>query len=112
MANPKKDSGLNCPLFVLDFNSMKDILEGRALNNKFFKAMVHRKSNQLPFVAVTTLSAFKRAMYLCNDTSPMQNIKFIMDAVTIYPSNADYKDANAVNIEFNKFLKLKSEGGL
>lgn len=106
------DSGLKCPLFVLDVSFMKDIFEGKALRNKYFKAMMQRKNDGLPFVAVTNMASFKRALYLCKGNVSTDNIRFIMELVTIHHSKANYKDAQAVDVEFNNFGKIMSEGGI
>lgn len=106
------DNGLQCPLFVLDFVFMKDIFEGKALRNQYFKAMMERKQKGLPFVAVTNFSSFKRAMYLTQGNISADNIRFVMELVKIHQSNANYKDPQAVTAEFTKFNQLMSEGAI
>lgn len=106
------NSGLSCPLFVLDATFIKDFFMGRSLGNRYFKAMMKKKNEGKPFVAVTNMSSFKRALYLCNGMVSADNIKFIMELTVIYPSNANYKDRAAVDVEFKRFGEIMSEGGI
>jgi len=106
------DNGLSCPLFVLDVAFMKDIFEGKALRNRYFKEMMKRKNEGRPFVAVTNMASFKRALSLCTGMVSADNIKFIMELVTIHHSSANYKDPTAVDVEFKRFAEIMSEGGL
>ena len=108
----KRDNSLKCPLFILDTSIMNDIFNGRALNNQLFKKMLARNQEGRPFVAMTTLSAFQRAIYLSNDNASIQNIKVIMDLIDIKPSHANYKDGSAVTKELLKFGDLMSKGDL
>jgi hypothetical protein len=106
------DNGLSCPLFILDWQSIKEILNGRALNNRYFKIMMTRKKENKPFVAITNTSSFHRALSMCSGSIPSDNVRFIMELLKIYPSKANYKNANEVNEEFEKFTRLMSEGAL
>lgn len=112
MVTPRRNNNLKCPLFILDTSIMKDVFNGRALNNPLFKKMLIRKQDGRPFVAMTTLAAFERAIYLSNDNASVQNIKTIMDLISIKSSNANYKDGEAVTKELLKFGDLMSEGAL
>ena len=109
----KNNNGLNCPLFILDVNFMEDILNGRAINNKLFTEIIRRKTDGLPFQVITNQASFNRALYLANPKHQLQNVKFILDITNkIYPSNANFKNAVDVKKEFDKFVKLMSEGGI
>ena len=112
MIQLKKNNNMNCPLFIIDTSMMKDVFNGRALNNLFFKKMLARNQDGRPFVAMTTFSSFQRAIYLSEDNGSFKNIKLIMDLISIKYSHADYKDGNAVEAELLKFGKLMSEGAL
>ena len=74
--------------------------------------MLDRNQEGRPFVAITTLSAFQRAIYLSSDEASIQNIKVIMDLVTIKHSYANYKDGDAVKKDLLKFADLMSRGDL
>ena len=113
MAPPiKRNNNLKCPLFIVDASAMIDIFNGKALHNPLFKKMMTRNQEGMPFVAMTTLSAFQRAIYLSTNCTSIQNIKVAMDLIDIKHSRADYKDNEAVTNELLKFGNLMSEGAL
>ncbi len=105
-------NNMKCPLFVLDYSFISNFIKGNFLKDKLFKEILRRKNEGIPFIAITNLSAFKRAIYLCNENISSKNIKFIMELVTIYPSKADYKNYKEVDKEFKKFILIMSEGDL
>lgn len=109
---PRKNNNLKCPLFILDASILTDVFNGRALHNQLFKKMLARKQDSRPFIAMTTLSSFQRAIYLSNDNASIQNIKTIMDLVSIKFSNANYKDGDAVTKELRRFIDLMSRGDI
>lgn len=107
------NNGLNCPLFVLDVSFMKDLIEGRNLNNRVFLEIVRRKQLNLPMKVVTTTSAFNRAIFLCMHTSSIQNVKLLMSFIdTFYQSSANYKDGVLVDRDIRKFTDIISRGEL
>jgi len=112
MVDKKINNDLKCPLFIIASDVIRDVLNGKAVNNKLFGKMLELKQNLKPFVAVTTLSSLKRGIYLANKNSTIQNLQVLFEVVEIYPSLSNYKDEKAVIDETVKLANMMSKGDL
>ncbi len=97
------------PAFIIDDSALKNLFEGKS--NDLLKKLKTAKDEGKTVIAVTTLAAFQRAIYLLDPKTNINKIQKMLSFMTVYPSFADFKDRDAVRDEIIKFAEMMSRKG-
>jgi hypothetical protein len=95
-------------LFIIDSSALKEFFEGKNSGDELTKKL--KKMDELgnKQIVTTTMSAFFRAVWLCEPEMNINRIQKVLGILSIAPSFADFKDENAVRLELMNFAKIMS----
>ena len=102
--------GKSMPNFVIDDSALKDIFEGndKGSSNKLLMKLKEMDDSGMKITAITTLSAFLRAIYLSDPKVKINKIQKTLSFLQVVPSFADFKIEKEVREEIIKFAHIMS----
>lgn len=97
-------------LFIIDHSALKDMFEGKNKDksNDLLNKLKETNDEGRGVIAVTTLSAFLRAIYLSDPKVKINKIQKTLSFLRISPSFADFKKEKDVIDEIIQFAKVMS----
>jgi len=101
------------PAFIIDDSALRNMFEGKnkGKSNDLIKKLKTAKDEGKTVIAVTTLAAFQRAIYLSDPKVKIGKIQKMLSFMKVYPSFADFKDGDAVRKEIIQFAEMMSKKG-
>jgi hypothetical protein len=92
--------------FLIDMSALKDMFEGKQSGDKLVEKLNEMKYAGRDVKAVTPLASFLRAIYLCNPEVKINAIQKVLNFLDVVPSQADFKNEEAVRDEIIKFASM------
>ena len=105
-------SNKQTPNFIIDDSALKDMFEGKnkGSSNNLLKKLKEMNDSGMKVTAVTTLSAFLRAIFLSDSKVEIGKIQKMLSFLQVAPSFADFKNGDAVRDEIMQFANIMSGG--
>ena len=98
------------PAFIIDDSALKDIFEGKNKDKSddLLKKLKGAHDSGKKVIAMTTLSAFLRAIYLSDPKVNINKIQKMLSFMRVAPSFADFKKGKDVTDEIIRFAGMVS----
>ncbi len=98
------------PNFIIDDSALKDMFEGKnkGSSDKLLMRLKEMNDSGMKVTAVTTLSAFLRAIFLSDPEVKIGKIQKTLSFLQIDPSLADFKSEKEVRNEIIEFAHIMS----
>lgn len=99
--------------FLIDDSALKDMFEGKnkGSSDDLLKKLKKMNDGGMNIKALTTLSAFLRAIFLSDPKVEIGKIQKALSFLQVAPSFADFKNGDAVRNEIMIVAKIISDRG-
>jgi predicted CopG family antitoxin len=87
---------MNPPAFILDYSSLKNMLEGKKSGSELLEKLIEMKAKGKEIEAFTPLSSFLRAIHLADKNIKIEVLQKVISIITIVPSFADFNNEEEV----------------